>query len=74
MKSNVRKDILNAFRNAKGEYISGEKLAKEIGCSRTAVWKHIEELKKEGFQVKAVRKKDIYLLNIPINYRPMKFT
>lgn len=61
MKSNVRKDILNAFRNAKGEYISGEKLAKEIGCSRTAVWKHIEELKKEGFQVKAVRKKG-YLL------------
>lgn len=61
VKSSVRKDILNAFRNAKGEYISGEKLAKKIGCSRTAVWKHIEELKKEGFQVNAVRKKG-YLL------------
>lgn len=63
VKSNVRKVILNAFREANGEYISGEKLANKIGCSRTAVWKHIEELKKEGFQVEAVRKKGYLLID-----------
>ncbi len=65
MKSNVRKDILNAFREAKGEYVSGEKLAREIGCSRTAIWKHIEELKKEGFQIESVRKKGYLLVEAP---------
>lgn len=64
MKSNVRQALLDAFRNANDEYISGEKLAQQLGCSRTAIWKHIEELKKDGFQVEAVRKKG-YLLKEP---------
>ncbi|NCU16401.1 biotin--[acetyl-CoA-carboxylase] ligase [Pallidibacillus pasinlerensis] len=66
MKSNVRQALLDAFKHADGEYISGEKLAQTIGCSRTAIWKHIEELKKDGFQVEAVRKKG-YRLVTPSN-------
>lgn len=66
MKSMVRKKLLDAFREANGEFLSGEKIAKEIGCSRTAVWKHIEELRKEGFQLEAVRKKG-YRLNQTAN-------
>ena len=37
--------------------MSGQHLAELIGCSRTAVWKHIEELRKEGFELEAVRRK-----------------
>lgn len=62
MKSNVRQALLDAFKNANGNFISGEKLAQNIGCSRTAIWKHIEDLKKEGFHVEAVRKKGYRLL------------
>lgn len=62
MKSNVRQALLNAFKKAGGEFISGEKLAQTIGCSRTAIWKHIEELKMDGFQVEAVRKKGYRLV------------
>ncbi len=33
--------------------VSGEFLGKELGISRTAVWKHIEELKRLGYEIEA---------------------
>ena len=38
-------------------------MADLIGCSRTAVWKHIEELRKEGFELEAVRRKGYRIVN-----------
>lgn len=35
------------------EYCSGEHVAAELGCSRTAVWKHVEELRALGVGVEA---------------------
>lgn len=57
MQSPTRKRLLEAFTEANGEFLSGQALANILGCSRTAVWKHIEELRKEGFELEAVRKK-----------------
>ncbi|GHH98208.1 biotin--[acetyl-CoA-carboxylase] ligase [Neobacillus kokaensis] len=57
MQSELRKQLLDAFTNAGESYLSGQYLAELIGCSRTAVWKHMEELRKEGFELEAVRKK-----------------
>lgn len=47
----TKDEILVALRKTRGKYISGEKLAKEQGISRTAVWKHIEMLRKEGYEI-----------------------
>lgn len=49
VQSEIRKELLDAFTNAGESYLSGQQLAELIGCSRTAVWKHVEELRKEGF-------------------------
>ncbi|MBA4536105.1 biotin--[acetyl-CoA-carboxylase] ligase [Bacillus aquiflavi] len=65
MQSELRKQLLNAFSNADGEYLSGQYLADLLGCSRTAVWKHIEELRKEGFELEAVRKKGYRIIKTP---------
>ncbi|MDQ0213671.1 BirA family biotin operon repressor/biotin-[acetyl-CoA-carboxylase] ligase [Oikeobacillus pervagus] len=65
MQTNVRIQLLEAFSNANGEFISGQALAEIIGCSRTAVWKHIEDLRKEGFELEAVRKKGYRILHAP---------
>ncbi|SDX72395.1 MULTISPECIES: biotin--[acetyl-CoA-carboxylase] ligase [Salimicrobium] len=40
-----------------GGYLSGQKLAGELNVSRTAIWKNIKELEKEGFTFEAVKKK-----------------
>ena len=42
-----RRAILECLRS--GEPCSGEGLGRELGISRTAVWKHINELKNEGY-------------------------
>ncbi|MBL4954160.1 biotin--[acetyl-CoA-carboxylase] ligase [Neobacillus sp. OS1-32] len=65
MQSELRKQLLDAFTNAGESYLSGQRLAELVGCSRTAVWKHIEELRKEGFELEAVRKKGYRIVKTP---------
>ncbi|MFC0271630.1 biotin--[acetyl-CoA-carboxylase] ligase [Metabacillus herbersteinensis] len=56
MQTGLRSKLLDAFSKAEGEYLSGQKISEYLGCSRTAVWKHIEELRKEGYELDAVRR------------------
>lgn len=65
VQSQLRKDLLDAFTKADGSYLSGQHIAELIGCSRTAVWKHIEELRKEGFELEAVRRKGYRIVKTP---------
>ena len=44
---------------------SGEAIANELGCSRTAVWKHVEGLRSLGIEIDAVAGKG-YLLREPL--------
>lgn len=62
---NIKQVILQAFRDQPGRFISGEELSQACGCSRTAVWKHIEELRRDGYEVEAVRKSGYRLLAAP---------
>ncbi len=43
--------ILNMFRASNGEFISGEDISEKFGISRAAVWKHIEQLRKDGYDI-----------------------
>ncbi len=46
-------------------HLSGQKICDVLGCSRTAVWKHIKELESEGFKIEAIQKKGYRLLSTP---------
>ncbi|TKC19693.1 biotin--[acetyl-CoA-carboxylase] ligase [Robertmurraya kyonggiensis] len=65
MQSTLRKKLLDAFTEHEGEYLSGQYLADLIGCSRTAVWKHIEDLRHEGFELEAIRRKGYRIVKAP---------
>lgn len=65
MQSSVKHTLLEAFSRADGEFVSGQALADMIGCSRTAVWKHIELLRQEGFELEVVRKKGYRITSKP---------
>ncbi|HZK43264.1 MAG TPA: biotin--[acetyl-CoA-carboxylase] ligase [Syntrophomonadaceae bacterium] len=58
----MRREILTELYNLKGEFISGNSLADSLGVSRVAVWKHIEALKKEGYDITGISGKG-YSLN-----------
>jgi BirA family biotin operon repressor/biotin-[acetyl-CoA-carboxylase] ligase len=62
---NIKEEILKAFNAHPGRFISGEELSQTCGCSRTAVWKHIEELRREGYQFEAVRRAGYRLIAAP---------
>ena len=40
---------------------SGEAIANELGCSRTAVWKHVEQLRALGIEIDAIAGKGYFL-------------
>ena len=56
----MRSAILALLRE-RGDYVSGQELCEHFGVSRTAVWKAIGQLKKEGYRIEAVQNKG-YLL------------
>lgn len=65
VQSALREKLLEVFTHAEGEFVSGQKLSEVLGCSRTAVWKHIEDLRKEGYELEAVKKKGYRVIMKP---------
>ena len=49
----VRSRLLQTLEQHKGETLSGERLAKELDCTRAAVWKAVKALREEGYQIEA---------------------
>ncbi len=49
----TKQKILRRLREAQ-DYLSGQELSEDLGISRTAVWKNIRNLKKEGYPIEAV--------------------
>ncbi|MFA5375297.1 MAG: biotin--[acetyl-CoA-carboxylase] ligase [Dehalococcoidia bacterium] len=58
-----KREILERLRN--GDPVSGEELGRAIGISRTAVWKHINELKSEGYVIDSVPGKGYCFVSAP---------
>ena len=46
--------VLALLRQHAGSFLSGAALAKELSLSRTAVWKAIEQLRREGYAIESV--------------------
>ena len=57
-------DILALLRNSE-DHISGQQLCDRFGVTRTAVWKVINQLKEEGYQIESVSGKGYRLVEEP---------
>lgn len=60
----MKTEILRLLRD-QDSYVSGQQLCEQFGVSRTAVWKVINQLKEEGYQVEAIRNKGYRIVNQP---------
>lgn len=49
----IKQDIVKLLESSRDRIISGQELAAQLGVSRTAVWKAVNALRKEGYQVEA---------------------
>lgn len=49
----VKSRLLELFEQHKGETLSGEGIAGQLGCTRAAVWKAVKSLREEGYTIEA---------------------
>lgn len=54
MKTSAKDKVLSWLESHKGEFVSGGKLAEELGCSRNAVWKAVRALEDDGYVIESV--------------------
>ncbi len=61
----MRSKLLQMLIDHQGHFVSGEAISNHLGCSRTAVWKHIEELRKAGYKLEAAPRKGYRIIHQP---------
>ena len=59
----TKENILALFEKNRGTYFSGEEIAERLSVSRTAVWKAVNSLRSEGYEIDAVQNKG-YCLSV----------
>lgn len=60
----MKAEILTLLREQEG-YLSGQELCSRFGVSRTAVWKAVNQLKEDGYEIDSVQNKGYRLLSSP---------
>jgi BirA family biotin operon repressor/biotin-[acetyl-CoA-carboxylase] ligase len=68
----MRNEILAYFREAKGQFVSGEQISQALHVSRTAVWKHIKVLKSRGYIFESSTRKGYRLIYAPDLLTPLE--
>jgi BirA family biotin operon repressor/biotin-[acetyl-CoA-carboxylase] ligase len=61
----IRTTVLQALKERKGEWISGEALSEKLNVSRTMVWKHVKQLQTEGYEIESSSRKGYRLVACP---------
>ena len=57
--------ILQQLRAEPGTWTSGERLSRELGVSRSAVWKHVRALRRDGYGIDSSPRKGYRLTGTP---------
>ena len=68
----MRNEILDYFRKANGQFISGEQISRDLHVSRTAIWKHINILKERGYIFESSTRKGYRLIYAPNLLTPLE--
>jgi len=62
--------ILKILRSNQDSYVSGEEICKTAGVSRTAIWKHMERLRTDGYEIDASPHLGYRLVTVPDSLIP----
>jgi len=61
----TRNQLINLLAKSQDKYISGQSLSEELKISRSAVWKHMNELKKDGYIIEGLPRKGYRIIDFP---------
>lgn len=60
----IKEEVLQYLRKSTGD-VSGEELSERLGISRTAVWKAVNALREEGYEIASATRRGYRLLKEP---------
>lgn len=63
--SSTRNKLIQLLSENDATYISGQFLSDELNISRSAIWKHMNELKKDGYEIEGKAKKGYRIISYP---------
>src|SRR5699024_5624293 len=61
----TRNKLIKLLAENQDTYISGQKLSEKLSISRAAIWKHMKELEKDGYQIEGRSKKGYRIISFP---------
>jgi len=61
----MKEKIINILKENSNSYISGEKISEQLEVSSTAIWKHINALKEEGYEIESTPRRGYTLKGRP---------
>ena len=61
----MRDEILDFLKENRDQFVSGQAMSEACHVSRTAIWKHIEVLRKRGYVIESFTKRGYRLLEEP---------
>src|SRR3989338_4381362 len=61
----VEDQLLDLLRQNPSDFISGGEMSHKLVISRTAIWKHIEHLRKIGYEIEAQPHHGYRLVSVP---------
>ncbi|TCS93363.1 biotin--[acetyl-CoA-carboxylase] ligase [Hazenella coriacea] len=70
MRKGIRNELIAVLLQNQTQFLSGEEISQKVGVSRTAIWKHIEELRNEGYEIEAKPRSGYRLVYRPDRVAP----
>ncbi|GGA61476.1 biotin--[acetyl-CoA-carboxylase] ligase [Ornithinibacillus halotolerans] len=61
----TRTKIIHLLSSNEKTYVSGQELSDRLHISRSAIWKHMKELEKDGYLIEAIRNKGYRIVKSP---------
>jgi len=61
----MKEKILKLLKDSGTDFLSGQKISEVLGVSRAAIWKHINSIKEDGYEIEAISRKGYRIIASP---------
>lgn len=61
----MKEKILKILKDSRDEFVSGEKISESLGVSRASIWKYINIIKQDGYEIEAISRKGYRIISSP---------
>jgi BirA family biotin operon repressor/biotin-[acetyl-CoA-carboxylase] ligase len=61
----MKEKILKLLKDSGNDFVSGQKISDALGVSRAAIWKYINIIKEDGYEIEAISRKGYRILSAP---------